>query len=308
MRPLENCDLCEGSSHRTLLRGVDRLHRQHGDFRVAECQQCGLISLDPIPDREEISAFYPQDYLGFPVAIADEPLWRRRLRRRRAVQRRCRSVVDLAGAAGRLLDVGCGTGTFLDGMRSAGWQVVGVEPIESAAEYARRRLRLDVSPDLEAIPHPACSFDVITLWDVLEHVPYPARTLRDAHRLLKPGGWLVLSVPNPASYARFLFGRHWSGWDVPRHIHVFNAASLTRYVAAAGFQIRESINRSGGYDSLLLSIQFFMASKPSTTWRELLDRLAKSPIAHLATWPLVRLEDRSGRGEVTFLRAQKPAR
>lgn len=138
---------------------------------------------------------------------------------------------------GRLLDFGCGSGSFLERMHAEGWQVVGLDASARVVEHIRANLRV---PALAGtLPHPELkpeSFDVITMWQALEHVHDPLEVLRSARRLLVPGGRLVLSVPNMAGAPPRWFGPDWFGWDLPRHLTHFTPETLQRLVEQAGFR------------------------------------------------------------------------
>lgn len=143
-------------------------------------------------------------------------------------------------AGARLLDVGCGHGEYLDNMRSAGWEVTGVEPDEESVRAGRSRHGLEIHHGvLEDVGLPDNTFDVITMQHVIEHLPNPGRTLRCVHRLLRPGGRLVIATPNVHSLARRLFSSHWVSWDPPRHLFVFSRQALRHVVTDAGFCVRQ---------------------------------------------------------------------
>jgi SAM-dependent methyltransferase len=123
-------------------------------------------------------------------------------------------------------------------MRQAGWICAGVEPNPVAAGFAQSELGLNVvTGDIFAWPAQA-QFDLVTLWDVLEHTPSPTAVLRQARALLKPRGWLALSVPNWGSLERRLFGERWIAHDAPRHLYHFAPQPLRALLGRAGFVVR----------------------------------------------------------------------
>jgi SAM-dependent methyltransferase len=153
-----------------------------------------------------------------------------------AWQRNFRKHLPLRGR-GRLLDFGCGGGSFLERMHDNGWQVTGVDIAAAAVERIRNQ------PGLHALvgtlPHadlPKASFDVITMWESLEHVHRPLEVLRAAHELLAPQGQLIVATPNIDSLAFRWFGRAWWGLDVPRHLSHFNPWTLQMMLNRAGFR------------------------------------------------------------------------
>jgi SAM-dependent methyltransferase len=148
---------------------------------------------------------------------------------------RLRELRDVA--AGRLLDVGCGKGRFLAAARDAGWRVLGIEFAPESAAAARKAHAVDViSGDFLTAPLEG-GFDVITMWHVLEHLPDPAAALVKAAGLLRPGGRLVVSVPNNESLQARLGGEDWFHLDLPRHMFHFGPRSLAAMASSAGLRV-----------------------------------------------------------------------
>jgi SAM-dependent methyltransferase len=145
---------------------------------------------------------------------------------------------ELEGLApGRLLDVGSGKGAFLAAARDAGWDVLGVESAPDAAEAARANFGVDVIVGDFLAMRPLGTFDVVTMWHVLEHVTDPMGALERAAVSLKPGGRLVVSVPNSKSLQAHIGGEDWFHLDLPRHLFHFTPRSLTTLVERAGFRV-----------------------------------------------------------------------
>jgi SAM-dependent methyltransferase len=148
-------------------------------------------------------------------------------------------VIEAArtGEPGRLLDVGCAHGFFLDEARRTGWNVTGVEIAGAAATYARDRLGIEVHDDLEALlPGRSGAYDVVTLFQVVAHLVDPRAVLSRVHDLLTPGGLLVVETPNRGSRAARVLGRHWHLATPPSIVCMFDPPSLTRLLRAAGFE------------------------------------------------------------------------
>jgi SAM-dependent methyltransferase len=208
-------------------------------FAVGECAACGLAVTVPQPDEAAIAAYYPREYYGepgsrrFPLVV--EAL------QRVAYAVRARAVERLAGGRpGRVLDVGCGRGPLLDAFRRRGWQVQGTELTEVSATFARYTLGIPVHVGpVEQWPWPAGHFDAIAMWHVLEHWPDPRVVLRAAQRLLRPGGVLVVSLPNFGSPEARVTGAGWFHLDVPRHLAHFTPASLHGALRETGFLVKK---------------------------------------------------------------------
>ncbi len=196
--------------------------------------------LDPRPRPDGLSAFYGDDYYGagsrkFVPAIEGIVDWFRDRRARLA--NRLLQAVARAGAR-RVLDIGCGSGQFLARVARWGHECHGTEFSAETAKRASRvpGLRLHLG-ELQADTFPAGSFDLISIWHVLEHLPDPDGILRLCHRWLGRDGALMVAVPNIDSWQATLFGGSWFHIDPPRHLHHFGRGSLERTLRDAGFRI-----------------------------------------------------------------------
>jgi SAM-dependent methyltransferase len=248
--------MCGASDGDLLVETPDLMAPGPERFRLLSCRACGHLYQSPRPSPGAIGRYYPAGYAPFQPAVADLPSPLRRLELRRYYATRRHIVERAAGRRGRILDVGCATGNFLDAMRRAGWRAEGVEPSPQAAAYARERLGLDViTGRLEEAGLPAAAYDAITLWDVLEHVHEPRATLAEAARLLRPGGALVLGLPNPDSLEARLLGPHWIGWDLPRHLNLFRPPLLRARLAQLGLPVERISSPIHGYAVLVMSLE-----------------------------------------------------
>jgi SAM-dependent methyltransferase len=182
---------------------------------------------------------------------------------------------------GRVLDFGCGGGSFLAEMRAQGWQVTGLDVSAPTVERVRSELGLHVLEG--SLPHDELkpeSFDVITMWHSLEHVHQPREVLREANRLLAPGGKIIVAVPNIDSLPFRWFGRHWFGLDLPRHLTHFTPWTLPLMLERAGFRagpvrlVRHS-------QWLRSSARWASADRRAPYWHRW---LTTKPASRLATW------------------------
>ena len=160
---------------------------------------------------------------------------------------------------GRILDIGAGTGDFLSVAKNDGWQTIGVEPSDRAKSIAINKGVSFVDETSELDNH---SFDVISMWHVLEHVPNLENQIKELKRLVKPNGTIIIAVPNFKSYDAKYYGKFWAAYDVPRHIYHFDPATITSLAAHYGFRL--SKQRGQVFDSFyiaLLSHQYKTGSK-----------------------------------------------
>ena len=223
------CNLCGSLKTRLLFRASDLRFENEGLFNLVQCQQCGLVYLNPRPTKAEIARYYRHYHDGF----TNDAWWQRRqLERLREVERR-REV-------GRLLDVGCGKGEFLRVARGKGWRCFGVE-ISPQASNDARRMGLDVATGaFEDVGYPDRFLDVITMYHVLEHLHDPREALGKAYQLLKSGGLLVVAVPNFDSLQAKIFRQRWYHLDAPRHLYHFTPRTLKMLLHEAGFKVLEA--------------------------------------------------------------------
>jgi SAM-dependent methyltransferase len=302
-----NCALCGRSDTELLYQERDRRHGGQTCFRVVRCRHCGLMYANPRPTREEMAAYYPEDYTAYAKkAIDDEPFFLQKLNRRSKMRARCRSVAAWK-TGGRILDVGCATGVFLSEMTRYGpWEPYGVEPNGKAADYATRRLGLDVFVgELPDAHFPDGYFDVVTMWDVFEHVHDPMATLGEIHRVLAPDGLLVVSVPNADSVDARLFGRHWIGLDPPRHLYVFSPCVLETALRHAGFHVLQERCSFGGYFTFVLSLELWLgATVTRQGLRSFARRILYVPGLRFLFLPYFALLDRLNKGAIITVHAR----
>jgi SAM-dependent methyltransferase len=205
-------------------------------FAVVQCQECGLCFTNPRPSMATIGQFYPAVYRPHRSPGPRRKRWRLRGFRAKEQPRKERQILSWRGQ-GRLLDFGCGGGSFLAYMHRKSWKVTGLDVSVAAVQRVRKELGLRAL--LGTLPHPElrpASFDLITMWHSLEHVHAPLEVLREAHRLLVPGGRLVVAVPNIDSWPFRWFGSAWYGLDLPRHLTHFAPWTLQLMLERVGFR------------------------------------------------------------------------
>ena len=232
------------------------------EFQVVRCLKCGLLRTDPWPtpdqlhDLYESGQYYSTIEASGPVE-ADLPLIERTRKYVRALVVRHHYAAGGAGVPGflasaifrrrfdwapnslhpgTLIDVGCGDGAFLLDAQKAGWNVSGLETSETAVSNAKALGLTVLHGSLEDRPFGDSQFDIVRMWSVLEHVPDANAALLEVVRLLKPGGWAIIQVPNADSLARRLTRSRWSGWDLPAHLTHFTPETLRWAVARVGLE------------------------------------------------------------------------
>lgn len=295
------CDLCGSSETIPYLQQADRFGDQV--FSLCICTQCGLIYLNPRPTSDEIGNYYPDDYEAFYVLDNVSPNQRWHLLR--SLNSQLDFVETHMPSRGRLLDIGCATGTFLHIAQTRGWTVTGIETHPQAAEFARQQYGIEISTGtLETVANnlPDNSFDAITLWDVLEHLPSPRTAMQYIHRLLTPDGVVIFSIPNLHSFDRYLFGSAWIGWDMPRHFTLFTRQTLNTLLNLTGFTETDAKCITGGKGTFFLSLDNVIHQYPQFLWAK-----KGYPILGTLLWPYRQLAYRLQRGTIITHAARKSA-
>jgi SAM-dependent methyltransferase len=267
------CILCgstDGKSRVVPYTGECNAEAKDKTFTLITCP-CEFIYLNPRPTRDEIKAYYPSEYYP-PAELSSRTHVDRFFKRLSKVMKkgireefygypatsrsrvarllRCialypeywhlrfagRDILPFKGQ-GRLLDVGCGPGRLLQELRGQGWEVYGVD-FSSVAVSRAQSVGLNVKEgDLLTAGFESNFFDVVIFSHSLEHVYDPVATLQEARRVLKPGGWVLLYLPNAGSAEARLFGEWWVAWDPPRHLFHFDKRSSARLLEMAGFRV-----------------------------------------------------------------------
>jgi 2-polyprenyl-3-methyl-5-hydroxy-6-metoxy-1,4-benzoquinol methylase len=200
------------------------------NHQLVACAQCGLQYVSPRLRAETVLEGYAQG--------SDEAFVSQRRGREKTFGRALDLVQRLwARSPGRLLDIGTGGGSFLFKASTRGWMVEGCEPNRWLCEWARKNYGLHVGPgtvfDQDYAP---ASFDVVTLWDVLEHTPDPKTQIREVHRLLKAGGFAVINYPDIGSWIARVMGRSWV-FLLDVHLYYFTRATIRKLLEDSGFEI-----------------------------------------------------------------------
>lgn len=223
------CNLCGGKEFRII-------EDDEAPYRVLGCKGCSLVFVHPQPKGQELSMHYDKGYYQE---------WLDQKRRKRANMWASRlSKVEKHKKAGRLLDVGCGDGAFLELARKRGWQIAGTEISSYAAKRASEILDTGIfAGELFNARYPGNHFDVVTIWHVLEHVSDPLRYLSEVRRIIKSDGLLIIAVPNINDHLmqvayRIIRGKRlklYSRKDREIHLYHFSVDTLVKYLRRTGF-------------------------------------------------------------------------
>jgi 2-polyprenyl-3-methyl-5-hydroxy-6-metoxy-1,4-benzoquinol methylase len=235
------CALCGSTDAEPILE--KRINGTGGEllFRLWRCTVCNSARTEPQLTPQALEPYYAEQYWGAGgVQAVDEGWIRRDQRHRTGFLLRFRS-------GGSILDVGCGLGFFLRALDSKQWDRYGIEPMPVPYREAARALGSEriFNSELLAAGLPSSKFDVVTFWDSLEHLPNPRAILQDAGRLLRPGGIVLIGLPNFGGYQARHFGEDWFGLSLPHHFYHYTSETLTKLLEKCGLHVRVMEDRTG---------------------------------------------------------------
>lgn len=247
MISITTCRVCGGNQFTTLFTCKDYTVSQKL-FSLIQCNRCSVIITSPRPVDETLSEYYQsEDYISH-TSKANNLINLLYLNVRKITLKQKHEMLESITNQKTILDYGCGTGSLISYLQTKGWQVKGYEPDANARKIAQTTYKVYDKP--ESINE---SFDVITLWHVLEHTTEPNETLSLLSKLLKPKGKLVIAVPNHKSYDADFYKQYWAAYDVPRHLWHFNREAMERLLQLHDFVIQkiEPMKFDAYYVSLL---------------------------------------------------------
>jgi len=232
------CLVCEGRYFENYLELQDYFLSKEM-FRLSKCQACGLLYTLPKPHSESLARYYnSSEYTSHNTSKWNLKNLLYMQARKFALNQKLRMIEKYVDK-GKILDIGAGTGAFLNHCRNRRWDVFGVEPSSIAREKAFITHGLKLMDSDETLSSGNESIDVITMWHVLEHMEDPAKQFQTNYQLLKADGLLVVALPNYESWDAYHYGKFWAAYDVPRHLFHFSQESLTQLSERSGFRVEE---------------------------------------------------------------------
>ena len=232
------CPACGGKEFEQFLTCTDYFVTGE-EFSLKSCRACGLKITENIEDEDNIGRYYQsEEYISHSntskgiVNAVYHQVRQFMLKKKRVLAEKVTSLDK-----GQILDVGTGTGFFLNEMKQNGWQTTGTEKSSDARSFAKTEFGLDLLEPEAIFSIDDNSFDAVTLWHVLEHIHRLDENMKAFHRLLKPSGKLIIAVPNFSSYDARHYGKYWAAYDVPRHIWHFSPPQMKLFAGKYGFEV-----------------------------------------------------------------------
>ena len=227
----ENCVLCGSKNSSLILKTRDLAGSSNEMFYLVKCVRCGLVYLNPMPNRENSKKYYDAKYFRTSnFGSLSNNIYRLQIGK---------TFLKLKTPNGNALDIGCGDGSLLFIMKRFGWEVYGVDISDSAVKLAKEKLGTEniFTGKLGDCHFPSNFFDVISLRHVLEHLHEPYKSLKEIRRILKEDGVLSITVPNVDSLYFNFFKKNWFHLDIPRHLFQFSRETLSDLLNKAGFKV-----------------------------------------------------------------------
>lgn len=210
------------------------------DFELVENLEYGFLETTPQPSTNKLPEYYKsEDYISHTDSRRNlfEKVYH--LVRHISLKKKLRLINSFSLGSKKLLDIGCGTGDFLHIAQNNNWIVSGIEPSEQAREIANTKTNNSVFNVEQLLEFKASSFDVVTLWHVLEHLPNLGEHISVIKKLLKTNGTLIIAVPNYKSYDAQYYKQFWAGFDVPRHLWHFNQKSISSLLSSCFLKVEK---------------------------------------------------------------------
>lgn len=239
METLTNCPVCNGTEFAPFLECIDYTVSKD-KFKIVQCK-CGFRFTNPRPEEAEAGKFYQsEEYISHSNTKKGLVNSLYQVVRKYTLKRKLKLIVKESGKqTGELLDLGCGTGEFLNTCKENGWKVQGVEPSPDARAFASKQYGVTVHEINKWEQFADNTFDLVSAWHVLEHVYKLEETAQQVKRILKPDGTFVVALPNCSSADAEFYKQFWAAYDVPRHIWHFTPADVKTFFEKNGFTLKE---------------------------------------------------------------------
>ena len=236
MEVLKNCPVCGSQDFEPFISGTDFFLTGEA-FTIIKCHVCGFRFTNPRPEAEDLGKYYEsEEYISHSDSRKGLFASVYQLVRKYTLNRKL-ALISKYQPKGEILDIGCATGQFLNYMSEHGWNATGIEPDEKTRSRAISEYGLKVFPEEQLNILEKSSFDIITMWHVLEHVSELNLRMNQLKDLLKPEGTLIIAVPNCNSYDAKIYGKFWAGYDLPRHLYHFAKEDMKLLLENHGFTI-----------------------------------------------------------------------
>ncbi len=237
---ISSCPVCNSPEIKTYIEGEDYFASKEA-FNIEKCQSCGFLFTQNFPAEEYIGSYYESpDYISH--SDSQKGLINSLYHKVRSymLKSKARLIEEQTPRKGSLLDIGAGTGYFANEMKKRAWDVSAIEKNSQARQFIKDKWGIEAKDDETLSNLPGNSFDVITLWHVLEHLEHLNEVMEKLYSILKEDGILIIALPNSASYDARKYKIFWGGYDLPRHLWHFNPETFKLLASQHGFEVKKT--------------------------------------------------------------------
>ncbi len=222
---INNCPVCNNDSFTSKFAAVD--YTVSGEsFNIVSCDSCNFLFTNPRPADDQLGKYYKsEEYISHTDTSEGVINKLYKIVRKITLNSKLKLIRSLS--SGKVLDIGSGTGAFVNHLKISGYDIKGVEPDPDARAQAKSLYNIELSSEQQLHNLPDESFDVITMWHVLEHVSHLNERVAELFRLTKEDGTIIISVPNYQSPDSLFYKNFWAAYDVPRHLYHFDKQSIS---------------------------------------------------------------------------------
>ncbi len=251
MQELTSCPVC-GNNHFSHFLNCTDYYFSKKDFNIVSCDNCGFRFTNPRPSEDKLQSYYFSDnYISHSDSKKGIISYFYYLIRNHTIKQKF-NLINNYKSGKNILDIGCGTGEFLNFFKNKNWNTTGIEPSSNARTSAENNYNLSVFDEDHLNSLEKNSFDVITMWHVLEHVSNLRERITQVKNLLANDGILVIALPNSNSFDSKFYGRFWAAWDVPRHLYHFTESTFNNFSYSNKLNVIKTIPMK--FDSYYVSL------------------------------------------------------
>lgn len=270
---LENCPICNSTNNTNSMNVVDHMITKE-EFTIQKCLDCDFHFTNPRPTEEINGEYYKsENYISHSSSNKGIINKLYNVVRNYTLKRKRRIIENLTNER-NLLDIGCGTGHFLNECKQNDWNISGLEPDEDARNFTKKHFNFSTEPIENLYSKKEKSFDVVTMWHVLEHVYHLQKDVSQIVSLIKENGYFVIAVPNRESFDANYYKNYWAAYDVPRHLYHFSENNIVELMQQYDLQHIKTLPMK--FDSFyvsMLSEKYKKGSIVKAFWIGLLSNL-----------------------------------
>jgi SAM-dependent methyltransferase len=297
---LNRCPICSSAKIAPLYNARDPHYGNKGTFTTSRCGSCSVVFLNPVPADELLAGLYPNTYYAY-QSFADKTAFLRRLFRILLMIQKGTKEPRFE-KPGRMLDLGCGSGEFVAQAQRRGWDAYGVDISEAAAEIGRKAGLSIIGGTLESAHFPDQHFNYVRSNHSFEHIPHPHETLDEIYRILKPGGTLLIGVPNIDSWTARKFREHWWFLCSPVHPFLYSPSTLSSLLEKHSFKV-ERVNFNSDYAGILGSMHICRHSnEPDWCMKS---KFTRNYVAIVVAQRIAKILDFQKKGDMMEITARK---